>query len=133
MIGETSLNVLLENLSPELDDQIYVFTTHKDQSYADSLKPKLAFEETEGTTVILKKEEAEAHGLEFHYPCRQITLKVESSLEAVGLIAHIATRLSDHGISVNPVSGFFHDHLFVPVDRAEEALGILRDLQIERS
>jgi hypothetical protein len=28
-------------------------------------------------------------------------------------------------ISVNPVSGFYHDHLFVPVDRAEEAMRLL--------
>ena len=30
------------------------------------------------------------------------------------------------GIAVNPVSGFYHDHLFVPEDRAEEALAVLQ-------
>ncbi|TGQ24299.1 ribonuclease H family protein, partial [Mesorhizobium sp. M4B.F.Ca.ET.214.01.1.1] len=35
-------------------------------------------------------------------------------------------RSSDLG--VNPVSAFYHDHLFVPAERAGEALAILRQL-----
>ena len=50
---------------------------------------------------------------------------MHSSLEAVGLLAEVARRLAAHGISVNVVSGYYHDHLFVPVDRAEEALAAL--------
>ena len=57
-----------------------------------------------------------------------ITLEVQSSLAAVGFIARIATELARHGMGVNPVAGFFHDHLFVPEDRAEEALAVLRRL-----
>ena len=37
------------------------------------------------------------------------------------------TRLAAAGISVNAVSAFHHDHLFVPEDRAEEALRLLQD------
>jgi hypothetical protein len=33
--------------------------------------------------------------------------------------------LADAGISVNAVSAFYHDHLFVPDHRAEEALCLL--------
>ena len=32
------------------------------------------------------------------------------------------------GMGVNPVSGFFHDHLFVPEGREGEAMGALRRL-----
>ena len=35
------------------------------------------------------------------------------------------------GISVNPVSGFFHDHLFVPEGREGEAMEALRGLAAE--
>jgi len=34
-------------------------------------------------------------------------------------------------MGVNPVSAFHHDHLFVPADRAEEALLILLQLASE--
>jgi hypothetical protein len=54
-----------------------------------------------------------------------ITLNVHSSLAAVGFIARIATELAKHDMGVNPVSGFFHDHLFVPDGREQDALHIL--------
>lgn len=57
-----------------------------------------------------------------------ITLNVHSSLEAVGFIAVVAQRLKEIGVGVNPVSGFFHDHLFVPPGREEEVSNALREL-----
>lgn len=60
-----------------------------------------------------------------------ITLNVHSSLEAVGFLAVIASRLAGKGMGVNPVSGFFHDHLFVPVGREEEALAVLEAVAVE--
>ena len=64
-------------------------------------------------------------GLAGTYPCKMISLSVHSSLTAVGFLAAITARLAERGISVNPVSGFYHDHLFVPEDRADEAMDIL--------
>ena len=40
------------------------------------------------------------------------------------------TSLAAAGIPSNPVSGFHHDHLFVPVDRSDEALALLRSLAV---
>jgi hypothetical protein len=57
-----------------------------------------------------------------------ITLEVHSSLEAVGFLAAVTRRLAEARIGANPVSAFFHDHLFVPADRAEEAVTILEQL-----
>ncbi|WP_036823971.1 ACT domain-containing protein, partial [Photobacterium sanctipauli] len=54
-----------------------------------------------------------------------ITLTVHSSLEAVGLTAAVATRLAEYSISANVVAAYYHDHVFVPVNRAEEALQAL--------
>ena len=62
-----------------------------------------------------------------------ITCKVHSSLEAVGFMAVIATRLAQKGMGVNPVSGFFHDHLFVPLGREEQALECLEELAKENA
>ena len=85
----------------------------------------MVFHEREGTTLILREEEAQAAGLPGSFRCRMITLNVHSSLEAVGFLAAITTRLAQAGMGVNPVSAFYHDHLFVPADRAEEAMAIL--------
>jgi hypothetical protein len=60
-----------------------------------------------------------------------ITLNVHSSLDAVGFLAAITTRLAAAGMGVNPISAFFHDHLFVPAERADEAMAILKTLAAE--
>jgi hypothetical protein len=60
-----------------------------------------------------------------------ITLQIHSSLEAVGFLAEITPPLAAAGMGVNPVSGYFHDHLFVPEGRAEEAVRILKELAAE--
>lgn len=115
MSGETSLSELLRTLSATLADGVHVFATVPDGSAPKDIDARMVFREAEGTTLILLREEAEAHGLNYAFPCRMITLEVHSSLEAVGFIARIATELAAHGMGVNPVAGFYHDHLFGPV------------------
>ena len=126
MSGETDLDRLIAGMRPELRDGVFVFATLPGREVPEGLRPCMVFEEAEGTTLILAKGEAEARGIEEAFPCRMITLNVHSALEAVGFIARIATALAAAGMGVNPVAGFFHDHLFVPEDRAEEAMAVLR-------
>lgn len=128
MSGETDLDALLRSLSARLDSGLYVFATLKDGTLPPDLPARMVFQEAEGTTLILLKEDADAQGLAYEFPCRMITLDVHSSLDAVGFIARVASELAKSGMGVNPVSGFFHDHLFVPDGREEEALGILAQL-----
>ena len=125
MSGELDLQTLMASLTTKLVDGLYVFVTLTDTAVPAGLKPRMVFEEAEGTTLIILKSEAETRGLAFEFPCRMITLNVHSSLEAVGFIARIATELAKHDMGVNPVSGFFHDHLFVPDGREKDALDIL--------
>lgn len=89
---------------------------------------QMSFREAEGLTVITTRALAVDHGLDYTFPCKMITLNVHSSLEAVGFIAVIAQRLKEIGVGVNPVSGFFHDHLFVPLGREQDALNALQEL-----
>ena len=56
---------------------------------------------------------------------RRITLGVQSSLEAVGLTAAVAGALTAVGISANVVAAFHHDHVFVPAERAADAMARL--------
>ena len=89
------------------------------------------FREEEGLSVLLAVEQAAALGLAVVSPMRQITLKVYSSLEGVGLTAAVASALAAHGIACNMVAARLHDHVFVPSAQADEALAVLRALQAE--
>lgn len=66
-----------------------------------------------------------AAGLAYPGTFRRVTLSVHSSLDAVGFMAAISTRLAANGIGVNPVAAYFHDHLFIPSARATEAMALL--------
>jgi len=126
MSGENNLDTLLKTLTAALVDGIYVFATVAESDVPATIAPRMMFREAEGITLILLKADADAHGLSYEFPCRMITLNVHSSLEAVGFIARIATELAKLDMGANPVSGFFHDHLFVPNGREQEALQILK-------
>lgn len=128
MSGELNLQALFKSLKASLIDGVYVFITLPRNAVPETVVPRMRFEEAEGTTLIMLKSEAEAFGLKYEFPCRMITLDVHSSLEAVGFIAYIATQLAKHDMGVNPVSGFYHDHLFVPDGREQDALEILKEI-----
>ncbi|TPM35344.1 ACT domain-containing protein [Mesorhizobium sp. B2-3-5] len=129
MTGETDLKKLLASMTPELLDGTYVFATlAPGVLQPEGLDPVMMFREREGTTLIVTGDAASAAGLAASFRCRMITLSIHSSLEAVGFLAAITARLADAAMGVNPVSGFYHDHLFVPTDRAQEALTLLRQL-----
>ena len=128
MSGELNLDTLLKTLSAKLIGGVFVFVTVPFGEVPVGLAPRMLFQESEGTTLILLKSEAEAHGLAHEFPSRMITLNVHSSLEAVGFMAVIATALARQGMGVNPVAGFYHDHLFIPEDRVQDALDVLVQL-----
>ena len=131
MSGETNLDILLKNMQPVLQDDVYVFHSSAiSLEKAAKLEPILIFREEEGTAIILKKETADKAGLDYVYPARMITLNVHSALDAVGFLAAITAKLAAGGVSVNPVSAHFHDHLFVPKDKAEAAMALLKDFSI---
>lgn len=128
MSGETNLDALIKSLSAVLVEGVFVFVTVPHDHQPLKTEPRMVFKEAEGTTYILLKSDAEMLGLAYEFPCRMITLNIHSSLEAVGFMARIATELAKHDMGVNPVSGFFHDHLFVPEGRENDAMGVLKAL-----
>jgi hypothetical protein len=127
MSGETNLAKLLRSMQPLLLEGEYVFCSVEPESDWAALAPVGLFYESEGLTLILRREQAEVAQLPYEAQFRMITLSVHSSLEAVGFLAAVASRLAAAGISVNPVSAYYHDHLFVPTVRAAEAMQILQD------
>ncbi len=132
MVGETNLNRLLATMRPRLLDETYVFATlPAGQAVPAGLDAVMTFKEGEGLTLILREAEASRLKLKGIFRSRMITLDVHSSLEAVGFLAAITDRLAAAGMGVNPVSAFYHDHLFIPADRAGDAMQILEELARE--
>ncbi|KAG9843605.1 hypothetical protein KCU63_g10950, partial [Aureobasidium melanogenum] len=125
---------LLATLTATLHPQTYVFAVLAESKIPPFSEVEMLFREAraEGITVITTQEYAESHGLEYAFPCRKITLDVTSSLDAVGFIAVVATRLAAAGMGVNPISGFYHDHLFVPLGRETDALKVIAELAEEK-
>ncbi len=122
--GGTELPALLAGMTPRLRPGRYVFATLPAGQVVPGAVVTVA--EDEGTTVVVPSSAAD--GLDAEYPCAWITLEVRSSLAAVGFLAAVTRALADAGISTNPVSGFHHDHLFVPWDRRDEAVTVLETL-----
>lgn len=133
MPGELSLSALVRTLNPTVHPETYVWATLPSNTLSTLPAPILAsalftFAEKEGLTVILPLTVATTNNVTYTYPSRQITLDVHSSLEAVGFMAAISTRLAKEGFSSNPVSAYFHDHLFVKAEEADRVVDALKAL-----
>jgi len=130
MEGETNLAALLATMSPVVMDGEFVFLSFPDAVYGDhaNLSPIASVAEVEGLTLVVAKTLADQYSLKYHSSYKGITLEVHSSLDAVGLTAAFSEKLSEHGISVNVIAGYFHDHIFVPADDVNQAMIVLRQL-----
>ncbi len=128
MAGETNLTTLLRSMSPKLHVEDYVFCC-VDGVYGDyqSLSPLASFSEAEGLTLVVTKKAAIDHELAFESIFKAITLTIHSSLDAVGLTASVATKLSEKGISANVIAAYYHDHIFVQAEKAEAAMQALQE------
>ena len=129
MTGILKLEELLKTMSPELQAGEYVFCTVKGElSDYVHLNPIASFIESEGLTLIMKDDVATKEGIDFDGRFKQITLMVHSSLSAVGLTAAVSNKLTEHGISANVVAAYYHDHIFVQSEKAQEALAALQEI-----
>jgi len=122
--GEKDLGRLLAGMSPRLHAGRYVYTQVQ-RRVPPGVDPVVVVREDEGLTLVLAQEEADASGMPYEYVAAWITLEVHSALEAVGLTAAVSRALAEAGISANVVAGFAHDHVFVPYERAADALRAL--------
>ncbi len=125
----TQLDELLNSLSPELQPEEYVFCSVKGNfTDYEPLKPVATVQESEGLTLVIAKEAAINENLFFECSFKMITLTVHSSLNAVGLTAAVASKLAEKGVSANVIAAYYHDHIFVPVDKASVAMNALAEL-----
>ena len=124
--GETDIQLLIEHMHPHLSDEVYVVVSVQED--VSSIPSFAQIREKEGITLILTSKEADKRDISYEQKWALISLDVYSSLQAVGFTAIISKALSDNGISVNVIAGFYHDHLLVPYSRKQEAYLILKNL-----
>ena len=122
-------NAMIAGMAPQLDDREYVFCTMPTPD-ATTLALALGwFREAEGVSLILERAAAAERGFEVSSPMRRIVLEAHTALDGVGLTAAVASALSANAIPCNMLAAFHHDHVFVPSERANAAMAILRTLQ----
>jgi hypothetical protein len=129
----SDLQVLLTSMSPVLEPRTVAFLSFPDGTNRLADIPPAAligtFREREGLTVIVESSVAERLGMPILFRAAWITLTVHSNLAAVGLTAAFSAALGEAGISCNVVAAACHDHIFVPVERAADAMDALQSLQ----
>jgi hypothetical protein len=128
MSGETNLTTLIRNMSPVLQTGEFVFSTVKNTDHIPREDSIGEFKEPEGVTIIIDRKRAEQLNLSYEYIASWITLKIHSSLDAVGLTAIFSTELAKHKISCNVIAGYYHDHIFVDKKDENKAITVLKKL-----
>jgi hypothetical protein len=128
MSGEADLGRLLAGLSPRLEGEPYGFALLQGP-VPETLAWAALVREAGGLTAIAPQGALVAAGIAPGVPWARITLEVHSALQAVGLTAAVSATLATAGIPANMVAGYFHDHLFVPWDRRQDALARLEALR----
>lgn len=132
--GLSDLEELLASMEASTDGLAYAFCSVPGTTWPPTVpggvEPVAVVVEQEATTLVVPLDQASAAGLDhdLDFVAARITLRVHSDLTSVGLTARVATALAAVAIPTNVVAGRFHDHLFVPGDRAGEALAVLDGL-----
>lgn len=126
---EKDLSILLKSIRPRLDHKDYVFCSIGKEDYKRlDVLPKSMFQENEGISIILERNEAVKYGFETKVLWSLITCEIDSDLEAIGFLAYMTDKLKAKNIPVNAVSAYHHDHLFVPKSKSQLALEILQSI-----
>jgi uncharacterized protein len=128
-LGEKNLETLCATIEPEMTSTVYVYCSFPDFLLPLGLLPLFTFREAEGLTAVLDLQDADHYVLPYTFKARLITLKVHSSLDAVGFLAVVSAHLARVAIPCNAIAGYYHDHILVPVDRADEAMFVLKGIR----
>ncbi|BDZ44689.1 ACT domain-containing protein [Naasia aerilata] len=130
MTGITDLAELLRSLEPVRRPDPYVLVSLPPVLAGPELRDlaEAAIREDEGVSLVLRRLDADDRGIAYDFVAAWVTLTVHSSLEAVGMAAAVSAALAQVGIPCNLLAGYHHDHLLVPIERADDAIEALRRL-----
>ncbi len=128
-MAELDLAKMLASLTVTRRDGEFVFVN------LGSELPSVGFhaliQEIEGITAVLSRADADAEGYEYNFVGAWLTLDVFSALEAVGLAAAVSASLAAESIPANIIAGFHHDHIVVPIGRADDAVRCIEGLRTD--
>ncbi len=125
----SDLATLLASMRPELHAGAWAWCGLPRGASTEGVDAIATLREAEGLTLVVDEAEALARGWRVAFRSAWITLTVHSDLAGVGLTAAFARALADAGVACNVVAGIHHDHLFVPHERAADAMTALQALQ----
>ena len=117
-------------IKPLRNPGTYVFCVLNDFGHIPLSDVLCTFREPEGTTLILEQSLADKHKLPYEYEAAWISLQIDTDLEMVGLTAEFSNELANEGISCNIIAAYHHDHIFVSIDDANNAMDVLREINI---
>jgi len=132
-VAEKDLSTLLSTLDVKQKDGIWRFETiaAEEASWVelvnlrDTRKIAMLFQESEGLTVVTTACETTPPENQWAW----LELSVYSDLQAVGFLAAVAETLAAVDIPCNAVAAYHHDHIFVPSNRAEDAIAAILALR----
>ena len=126
LAAEDALERTYAAAQPTLHPGSYALTTARSVSH--DVTPVLTVQEPEGVSFVVPQEEADRLGLPYSAPVAIVTLQVRATLTIVGVTEDIARTLSRWQIPCSVVAGFLHDHVLVPAQHGEKAVGLLAEL-----
>jgi len=134
-VAERDLSKLLASLSVKARDGIWRFETipSDEASWTGLVNLRevrdiaMLFQEREGLTVITSAADDTPDDNQWSW----LELSVYSDLQAVGFLAKVAEALADAGIPCNAVAAYHHDHIFVPIARANDAKTAIEALRAQ--
>jgi len=127
MAGEHDLAQILASLRVRRrDEPVAVVSVDEPVELGGGVLALIA--EEEGTTVVATVPEAERREWPIDFRAAWLTIDVHTALDGVGLTAALSAALAAQEIPCNILAGWFHDHLLVPIDRADEATAVILSL-----
>jgi hypothetical protein len=126
MSGERDLDAILRALDVSRRPGAFAYIL----GISGGPPPPVAFAMVdEGATTAYVVDADSPLGEQAPFRAAWLTLTVHSALDGVGLTAAVSTALAAAGIPANMLAGFYHDHVLVPEDRADDAVVVLRSLR----
>lgn len=116
----------LATLNAELGGEYVYYTA---TTLPEQLLPFAVINEEPAKTALITVQQASKFGIPSDEPTfTRIILDIEDALNTPGLTATIGQTLASLSIPCNIVTGYYHAHVFVPTDKAQDAIDMLNDL-----
>ncbi len=116
----------LAKLNPKIaEGTFWICTISKDGKIPENVIA--TFKEDRGTTVVLKQDEKPE--FECTTAKAMISVGIDTPSGAEGFLAKIATAIAEDNTCVYVFSAYYQNHLFVPKEKAEEVIEVLKELK----